>query len=181
MTADKLTQKKLQQELLYNPETGVFRNRYNRANNAVKAGSITGSKRGKHIQIYANGTLYYAHRLAWLYYYGAWPEGPIDHINQEQDDNRIINLRVVSASCNSRNVKVRTNSVSGVKGVTWDGHKWRVHIYAYDKNHFIGGYKDIENAICARLMAEQCLDWKGCETTSSAYLHVSKWLKGQKV
>src|SRR5690554_7820021 len=40
------------------------------------------------------GNLYKAHRLAWLYEYGQWPDGDIDHINQDTLDNRIDNLRI---------------------------------------------------------------------------------------
>jgi len=50
------------------------------------------------------GKRYYAHRLAWLYVYGVWPDGDTDHINRNKHDNRIANLRSCSRSENMLNV-----------------------------------------------------------------------------
>jgi hypothetical protein len=47
--------------------------------------------------------IYYAHRLAWLWWFGEWPEGGLDHINRIRNDNRIDNLREATRSENQRN------------------------------------------------------------------------------
>jgi hypothetical protein len=45
-----------------------------------------------------------AHRFVWEYFNGPIPDGlQIDHINRDKTDNRLVNLRAVSASENMRN------------------------------------------------------------------------------
>jgi hypothetical protein len=60
---------------------------------------------------------YKAHRLAWLMYYGEWPEKDIDHINCDRSDNRIENLRLGGKDINPRNQKIRSTNTTGFKGV----------------------------------------------------------------
>jgi hypothetical protein len=54
----------------------------------------------------------------------------IDHINQIKTDNRLENLRWVSASNNNRNKKKREGLTSNYKGVSWDANenKWATSI-----------------------------------------------------
>lgn len=42
------------------------------------------------------------------------------------------------------------------------------------KLKFLGRYNEFENAVCARLSAEQCLDWQGCDSESPAYQYVKE-------
>ena len=90
---DNLTQERLRQALIYDPETGEFMHR-------EVAGSV--AKNGYRF-IYIDGSAYRAHRLAWLYTYGKWPNEELDHINHKRDDNRLSNLRDVSHTVNIRN------------------------------------------------------------------------------
>ena len=71
-----------------------------------------------------------AHRVAWAIYHGAWPDGCIDHVNGNPEDQRIENLRLATKSENAMNRKVPANSTSGFKGVSWDteARKWKAHI-----------------------------------------------------
>jgi hypothetical protein len=105
--------------LSYSPETGEFV-WTECLSNAAPAGSVAGSpsKRG-YISIQINGRLYRAHRLAWAYVYGEWPDKDIDHINGKIADNRIANLRLATASQNQANVGLRTDNKSGLKGVSF--------------------------------------------------------------
>ena len=68
------------------------------------------------------GKKFLAHRLAWLLYYGSWPEGNIDHINRDKSDNRIDNLRDVTQSENLLN---HGNPFSGIYK---HRKKWRVRV-----------------------------------------------------
>lgn len=89
--------------LSYDPETGEFRWLL-RKGWERGAGRVAGSKKRRgYVDIGILGTVYQAHRLAWLHYHGEWPKQQIDHINRVRDDNRIVNLRDVSYLENARN------------------------------------------------------------------------------
>jgi hypothetical protein len=46
---------------------------------------------------------YSAHRLAWFYVHGKWPQSGIDHRNGDIGDNRIENLREATQAQNCAN------------------------------------------------------------------------------
>ena len=98
---------------------------------------------------------YKAHRVVWVWWYGEWPEGEIDHINRVKDDNRIENLRVTSSSENSRNIALTKKNLSGCFGVSKHGNKWRARICAgVGEVIELGVYEKKEDAIAARKLAE---------------------------
>jgi len=63
-----------------------------------------------------DGVGMYAHRVIWKMVNGSDPN-VIDHIDGDKANNRLINLRNVSASINMRNLKLSGQSASGVRGV----------------------------------------------------------------
>ena len=77
-----------------------------------------------------------AHRLAWRLQTGDWPEGVIDHINGNDQDNRFSNLRDVTQSVNMKNQKRHSRHTSGATGVYWrkDVGRWQAVITANKKN-----------------------------------------------
>ena len=87
--------------LNYNPRTGLFT--WVRSSGNKREGDIAGNF-DRYVLIMLDGKRYYAHRLAWLYVHGEWPEGEIDHINRNKHDNRIENLRLVTSAENKWNV-----------------------------------------------------------------------------
>lgn len=91
---------------------------------------------------------YRLHRLAWLYVYGEFPKGPLDHINRIKIDNRISNLRLTSIALNGHNVKSYSTNKSGVKGVSWCklSRKWRAVLVFKKKYLHLGLFSDIEDA-----------------------------------
>lgn len=101
MTA--LTVSRLRELLNYSPESGQFT--WISTRGRAAAGSVAGAihKYGYRV-IQIDGKGYGAHRLAWLFIYGGFPE-VIDHINGDRSDNRIENLRNVDHQVNAENRK----------------------------------------------------------------------------
>jgi hypothetical protein len=111
--------------------------------------------------------------------YGYWPENVIDHKDRVRHHNWIKNLREVSNQCNQRNRGNSKNNTSGVKGVSFDNvtNKWRPYIKINNKLFRLGSYKEFDNAVCARLAAEQCLGWSGCDSNSPAFQYVKDFIQ----
>lgn len=101
-------------------------------------------------------TALYAHRAAWALTHGFWPKGQIDHINGVRGDNRLVNLRDVPHSENTKNSSIRTDNSSGVVGVGWVKRlsKWRASIFADGEHKHLGMFVTLEDAAAARKIAE---------------------------
>ena len=117
--------------------------------NKQKIGDIAGSLNPKvgYIRVGISGKKYYAHRLIFLYHKGYLPK-TIDHINCDKVDNRIENLRAVTASQNQHNRKLNSNNTSGYKGVYYHKplNKWCAKIRLEYKRMHLGYYKTPEEA-----------------------------------
>lgn len=124
-----LTQDFLKEILFYNPRTGAFSWLCSKAFR-IRPGDIAGTFKHGYVRITIDGEKYPAYRLAWLWFYGEWPEDQIDHINRVRYDNRISNLRDVSNATNSKNRNISIRNTSGSTGVYWrkDAKKWRSNI-----------------------------------------------------
>jgi hypothetical protein len=96
----------LREVLLYDPSTGIFKWKPESGNR--KIGHIAGTINPKdgYRRIAFGTTPIMAHRLAWMYIYGKFPDKFIDHINGNRDDNRITNLRESSQRQNQQNLNV---------------------------------------------------------------------------
>lgn len=92
--------------LSYDPLTGIFRWKVDRKRNA-KAGDIAGTASGIYQVITIKCMEFPAHRLAWFYHYGKWPEQVLDHIDGNGRNNAIVNLRDCSRTDNVRNARAR--------------------------------------------------------------------------
>lgn len=88
------------------------------------------------------------HRLAWLIFYGVWPDGEIDHINHDTADNRMINLRCVSGAENSKNASLRKTNKSGYTGVHYckRARKWKAQHNVSGKRMCVGLFGTAEEA-----------------------------------
>lgn len=91
----------------------------------------------------------YAHRVAWMHYYGEVPEDGmyVDHINGDKSDNRIENLRLVTPQQSQFNTPPRGGQ-SGLKGVAFDKRrrKWMAHMRQGPTLHFLGYFGTAEEA-----------------------------------
>jgi hypothetical protein len=117
-----LTAEVLREALHYDPLTGVFtwRKPHPRAR-CVKVGQRAGYVRPDGYVVIRVFESHLAHRLAWLYVHGVWPERFIDHRNEDRADNRIANLRDVTNAVNLQNQHhPQKNSTTGYRGVYRD-------------------------------------------------------------
>lgn len=142
--------------LRYDAETGRFTCEEKRG--PLNVGDSVGTiNKAGYTQIQIDGVIFYAHRLAWLFVYGTWPTGPVDHINGERSDNRIANLRDATASINAQNQRrPRSDNKSGYLGVSLhsDG-KWQARIKIGGTYKSLGLHKTKEMARDAYLEAKR--------------------------
>jgi hypothetical protein len=136
--------------LSYDPETGVFIRKDTERLNGYGIGAVVGAKdENGYVKVWHAGRLWRAHRLAWLYVYGEWPHGQIDHINGIKSDNRIQNLRSVDHATNMENQRAaRRDNNSNFLGVTWHKQalKWRARITVRGKQTHLGHFPTPEAA-----------------------------------
>lgn len=118
-----LTCEQIKKLLHYNPSTGVF-TRITPAR-GIAVGDIAGStERDGYVRVRIYPFHYPAHRLAWVYMNGEWPDKEIDHIDGNRSNNAIHNLRLATRSENKQNTKkAPKGSKSGLLGAraTKDG------------------------------------------------------------
>lgn len=162
-----LTQARVKRVFKYDPGTGdlVWRERdlsdfqtlrAQRVWNSRYAGNVAGGiKENGYVEIKLDRSLYKAHRLVWLYVFGCWPAGEIDHINGVGTDNRIANLRDVSRSVNCLNKAAPRRSSDLPAGVNWraDIQKYTARVRVNRKDIHLGSYDRKEDAISARVAA----------------------------
>jgi hypothetical protein len=163
-----LSAERLRELLHYDPETGVFTWRISRRK--VQPGKVAGwvqSPGAPHKPrrcIEVDQRNYKAHRLAWLYQHGTWPDGVIDHKNGDSLDNRIGNLRDVSQKVNIQNERQgRRHSVSGLLGAHWDASRsaWSSSIRVNGLLRNLGRFSTAEEAHQAYIAAKRELH-EGC-------------------
>jgi hypothetical protein len=145
-----LTQKRLQEVLDYNPETGIFtwkaptKQQWNQ-----KIGAEAGSYDQKgYRKIMVDRVRVTSHVLAWMYVYGVWPSAHVDHINMVKDDNRIANLREANDSQNKANCPAYKNNPTGLKGAYWypKTQTWVSKIRKDNKLVHLGAFQTAEQA-----------------------------------
>ena len=139
----------LSQELVLNLFTYIdgdliWKNHPNKRYN----GKIAGTKRKdgyKQLKIFQK--LYRLHRVIFLYHYGYMPE-IVDHIDNNNTNNLIENLRESNKSLNQWNRKINKNSISKIKGVRYSKEKdiWSCSIRKNNIYIYLGCYKSVELA-----------------------------------
>lgn len=157
-----MDQETLKRMLHYDSGSGVFTwidSECPRGLNGKIAGSI--KKHGATSYVTINltsregGGMLKAHRLAWLYVYGEWPIGEIDHQDGNGLNNSIGNLVDSTHIGNCRNMKrskINTSGYTGV-GITKYG-KWMAYINGDNGREFLGCFAEKTDAVKARQAAE---------------------------
>ncbi len=146
-----ITQARLKELLHYEPETGVFTWRLN-TSNRVHVGDTAGySDAEGYIVFRVDRVAYKAHRLAWLYVHGEFPQDQIDHVDRVKSNNAILNLRVVTCKQNKENTDTRSDNKSGFTGVTWHKRdsRWTAQIGHRRKLISLGYFDTPEEASAA--------------------------------
>jgi hypothetical protein len=122
MATANLTAQRLRELLSYDSSTGQFTriaHCSHRVGRTVLGPMARRPNAGGYIVISLDNIARSAHRLAWMYVYGEWPQGMIDHINGVKTDNRIANLRLCDAATNQQNLRgAKAGNSIGLLGVT---------------------------------------------------------------
>lgn len=146
-----LTQDYLKSILRYDPETGLFSwaKKIPHSKFVAQAGGLCSQK---YWRIKINKRSHKAHRLAWLYAFGEFPQSQIDHINGNKSDNRLCNLRLASNAENQMNrAKAAVTNNSGFLGVNFNKEvgKFAARIQINGKRIHIGYFDTPGEASCA--------------------------------
>lgn len=107
----------------YDPETGIFVWKVPTSRKIIagqQAGVIASNGR-RYIAVLGEKIL--AHRLAWFYAHGVWPNGNIAAKNGRYDDIRLSNLKIETVNETAHRAKVRSTNQSGFRGVSWSASK----------------------------------------------------------
>jgi hypothetical protein len=137
-----ITKDLLAELFVYEPETGIVRNKIDRHYNA-KAGEIAGhvGNNGYFI-IKIHQKAYRRAHIAFCLTYGRWPR-MIDHKNHDRADDRLFNLRESSYSENAFN---RHYPVSFPRGVRPVGNRFMARIMQNRKSVYLGCFATPEEA-----------------------------------
>lgn len=101
----KIDQKRLKEIVSYDPDTGIFKWVSHSIKNRI--GRPSGSFDClMYVTLTLDKMTFRAHRAAYLYMTGEWPEFFIDHIDGDPSNNKWENLRHVTPAENSMNQKV---------------------------------------------------------------------------
>lgn len=166
-----VTQETVNELFSYDPQTGIVTRKVFVSSRA-KAGDAVGiNSPDGYLAVVIAGRSYRLHRIIWLMVYGYLPENHIDHINRKRADNRLCNLREVTASCNMRNASMQSRNKTGVRGVCRieKDKSWQVTISGNSRHAYIGRFSDFTEAVCHRYAAEQCLNYMDCDLNSPAF------------
>lgn len=145
-----MDQKKLKSLLRYEPDTGEFyrltatKSRYGILPVGSRAGSTLANG---YRMIGIDKERYLSHRLAWLFVYGEWPLGFIDHIDGDRANNAIANLRCATVAQNGWNTR-KSWGRSGIRGVRFNKGegRWVANINVNGKRRFLGYFDSAEQA-----------------------------------
>jgi hypothetical protein len=154
-----LTIERLKEVLLYDPLTGHF---YwiGQLSSRCGVNKPAGSPNAKgYIRIGIDGRYYLAHRLAWFYQLGVWPDCFLDHRDMNKSNNIWSNIRAADVHQNQYNVGLTKRNKSGVKGVHYDAkrNKYCASIAVSGVNYRIGRFATLEQATVAYSVAAEKL------------------------
>jgi hypothetical protein len=142
-----ITHERLKDVLHYDPDTGAFT--WARTRPKAPQGRSAGCiKPDGYRYIKIDKYAYLAHRLAWLYVHGEWPNLGLDHVNRIRSDNRFCNIRQATVSQNGANCSHK--NPLGLKGVQFIKgaikNPYAARIVFQRKTHYLGTFPTKEMA-----------------------------------
>lgn len=149
------SKEKILSVLKYNKVTGefVWKARQDRHFNSRLVGKKAGTKDNNgYIKIWVFGQIIAAHRLVWFLEHGTNPY-LIDHIDGNEANNRISNLRESDYRRNGQNRKA--HRAGRLVGAHYDKRfkKWAARIQIDKKNKWLGHFETQEQAHAAYMKA----------------------------
>ena len=98
------------------------------------------------------GSRYICTHLAWLLYWGVWPVNEIDHIDGNDQNHRIGNLRDVPHPVNMKNMAIRSDNKTGHAGISVEKKSGRylACVSINGKTKRIGSFTSLTDAVEAR-------------------------------
>ena len=145
-----LTAERVRYLFHYDKDTGVFTRLVTVMGYGAQKGKVAGylDKTKGYLTIRVDGSLYLAHRLAFMHVEGRWPRHHIDHADRDGSNNRWANLREASVTQNHQNSRKYANNKSGFKGVTTTTtpNRWRATIVVDGKQLALGTFGSPEEA-----------------------------------
>lgn len=137
----------LRENMAYEPHTGMFL--WKKRGFGRTLGKVLGTKVWPgYIVIKVQQRPYYAHRLAWLYVRGKWPNGSLDHIDGNKANNAIANLRIATSAQNAARRTTR-RTVAPARGVMPHGAGFVARIHHAGKRHYLGYFATLKEASAA--------------------------------
>ncbi len=155
-----ITAEEVRKRLRYDEETGLL-HWVEPLSSRVKVGDPVISIRADgYIQVGICGRRFMAHRVIWLLVTGRWPNGILDHKDGVRTNNRWNNLREVSASGNSQNMRrAHRDTKHGLLGVSFIQNRkskpFRSEIRVDGKPMRLGTFATPEEAHAAYLNAKR--------------------------
>ncbi len=121
----------------------------------IATGVIAGDAGTVQWLVHLFGPAYLAHRLAWLYVHGEWPDCEVDHVNGNRSDNRISNLRLATPTQNRMNGARRRDNATGFRGVHFEPRrkKYVAQLKIGTQRKYLGQFDTAEAAHAAYLEA----------------------------
>lgn len=142
-----LTVEWLRENMDYAADTGVFM--WKKPGFGRTVGKVIGSKmwsKGRsYLTMKVDGTVFYAHRLAWFYHYGEWPNGSVDHIDADRTNNAMDNLRLATPAQNAAR-RTTHRGIAPSRGVFPHGPGYVARLHHAGKRHYLGYFSTAEEA-----------------------------------
>lgn len=152
-TKSDLTAEEVRMLFDYDPIAGELIRKLDSNDGKTKAGSrVKSLAPNGYVRLAVGKGKYLAHRLIWLWSYGVWPKGHLDHVNGIRSDNRLENLREATHFEQAQNIS-RAGKLLGVQYHA-RSKKFRAMIMVNGKQYYLGLHETPEEAHAAYCKAK---------------------------